>query len=89
MRAFKGLGDRVQEDEIIAIVSGPFGENEQHVMAKAEGIIIGRTNLPVVNRGDALFHIAKVRSSTSAEEAVEASEIDVENDPLFDEPEIV
>ena len=26
-----------------------------------DGIIIGRTNLPIVNRGDALFHLARIR----------------------------
>ena len=26
-----------------------------------DGIIVGRTNLPIVNRGDAVFHIAKAK----------------------------
>jgi uncharacterized protein len=31
------------------------------VFAEDDGIIIGRTNLPIVNRGDALFHLARIR----------------------------
>jgi hypothetical protein len=59
------------------------------VLARASGIVFGRTNLPVVNRGDALFHIAKVKDLDAAEDAVDAVESDVESDPLFDEDVIV
>jgi hypothetical protein len=47
------------------------------VVAEDDGIIIGRTNLPIVNRGDALFHVARMKKS----ELVQA--------PLFDEDEII
>jgi hypothetical protein len=53
------------------------------------GVVIGRTNLPVVNRGDAVFHIARVESLNDAGETVSAVELDAENDPLFDGIEIV
>ena len=35
-------------------------------------IVIGRTQLPVVNEGDALFHIARFGDAGEAEAAVEA-----------------
>lgn len=89
MRAKKKLGDRVQKGETIALISDPLGQVEEPVIAKASGIVIGRSNLPVVNRGDALFHIAKVRSLLAAEEAVDFVENDVESDPLFDDDVIV
>lgn len=89
MRAHKSLGDRVRAGETIAIVSDPLGLTEEPVIARASGIVFGRTNLPVVNRGDALFHIAKVKNLAAAEEAVDAVEHDVESDPLFDEDMIV
>ncbi len=89
MRAKKKLGDRVQKGETIALISDPLGEVEEPVIARASGIVIGRSNLPVVNRGDALFHIAKVRSLLAAEEAVDFVENDVESDPLFDDDVIV
>jgi hypothetical protein len=40
------------------------------VEAGDSGILIGRTSLPVVNQGDALFHIAKVHNTTKAERVV-------------------
>ena len=44
---------------------------ELDVCARSAGLIIGRTNLPVVNQGDALFHVAAFRSVGRAEDAVE------------------
>jgi predicted deacylase len=89
MRAHKSLGDRVKRGETLAIVSDPLGLTEEPVLARTSGIVFGRTNLPVVNRGDALFHIAKVKDLDAAEDAVDAVESDVESDPLFDEDVIV
>lgn len=89
MRARKKLGDRVKKGETIAVISDPLGSKEESVTAKSSGIVIGRTNLPVVNRGDGLFHIARVESLADAEETVGALESEIENDPLFDGMEIV
>lgn len=60
MRTKKNLGDLVEAGDVIAKISDPFGSNEKTVQSTASGLIIGRTNIPVVNRGDALFHIAEV-----------------------------
>jgi predicted deacylase len=60
VRARKTIGARVAAGEAIAIVSDPFGERETKVFATRAGIIIGRTNLPIVNEGDALFHVAEI-----------------------------
>lgn len=89
MRARKKLSERVEAGETIAIISDPLGSVEDAVTARAAGVIIGRSNLPVVNRGDALFHVAKVRSLTKAEKAVDDVEMQAEADPLFDDDMIV
>ena len=39
--------------------SAVIGENEVEVRASVSGVIIGRSNIPVVHEGDALFHIAR------------------------------
>lgn len=54
----KKVGSKVKKDEILALVSDPFGVNKYYVKAVKTGIIIGATMLPLVNNGDALFHIA-------------------------------
>lgn len=89
MRAHKKLGDRVDKHEVIAVVSDPLGESEAKVVARTSGIIIGRSNLPIVHQGDGLFHIARVKKLSNAEDVIEAMEEEVGEDPLFDGIEIV
>jgi uncharacterized protein len=64
-------GDRVGLREPIAIITDPLGSVTVPVFAEDDGIIIGRTNLPIVNRGDALFHIARIK--TKGKMAVQAT----------------
>ncbi len=89
MRALRKTGDTVAAGEVIGLVSDPFGDMETEVTATVGGLIIGRSNLPVVNQGDALFHIATVRARAAAGEAVGAAELEAGNDPIFDEDEII
>ena len=84
MRAGKKLGDRVKRGETLAVISDPMGFMEEPVVARASGIVIGRTNLPVINRGDGLFHIALVANLADAEGTLLELEQGLENDPLFD-----
>ncbi len=89
LRAQKPLGAQVSKDAVIGVVSDPLGQVNKDVLARNDGFIIGRTNLPIVNRGDALFHVACVDSIDETEEAFAAVELDAENDPLFDGMEII
>ncbi len=66
------LGARVKKNDILGLVADPFGEQETEVTAHAEGLIIGRTNIPLVNEGEALFHIARFESSKEVATQVEA-----------------
>lgn len=89
MRAAYSLGDVVEKGTVIASVAGPLGEVEEDVIAKYSGVIIGRTNLPIVNRGDALFHVARVDDLEDAETTIESRVESADSDPLFDGIEIV
>lgn len=53
-------------------ITDPFGENEVPVLATTSGIVIGRLNLPLVNEGEALFHLARFDSPTSIDAALES-----------------
>lgn len=88
-RATKTIGDSVERGEVIGAIADPFGESETEIAAKAAGIIIGKTNVPVVNQGDALFHIAKVFNAEKAGDGVEALEQELDEDPLFDDDGLV
>lgn len=70
-RAIVALGERVKTGQILGIIADPFGNFETNIKAKCSGIVIGRSNLPLVNEGDAVFHIAHFDNSKEAEAAVE------------------
>lgn len=65
------LGNLVEAKSVLGIVSDPFGENEVEVVAPFQGIVIGKTNLPLVNEGDALIHIARFGNEEMVAEHVE------------------
>jgi predicted deacylase len=52
------LGDQVQKGDVLATISNPFGEIMSEITASRAGIIIGKQNIPLVQEGEALFHIA-------------------------------
>jgi hypothetical protein len=54
----KRIGDRVKKGETIGIISDPFGHHKHEIHAKACGIIVGAVIMPLLNEGDAVFHIA-------------------------------
>ena len=54
----KKIGNKVSKDQILGIISNPFGTEKTYVKAKKTGIIIGITMMPLVSNGDALFHVA-------------------------------
>ena len=66
------LGAYVKEGDVLGQISDPFGEFEEPVIAGHSGLIIGRLNLPMVNQGDAIVHIAKVDDGDQATETIES-----------------
>jgi predicted deacylase len=68
LRVMAGLGATVQKNDLLGVISDPFGTKDEEVKATANGIIIGRTTTPLVNEGEALFHIARFKSSEKVED---------------------
>ncbi|PWI33243.1 succinylglutamate desuccinylase [Vibrio albus] len=54
---FVKLGEQVEKGQILAEINSPLGELIQHVVSTRSGIIIGKQNIPLVQEGDAMFHI--------------------------------
>ena len=52
------LGAWVEEGAVLGEIVDPFGEGRRAVQAGASGIVIGRTQIPLTNEGDAVVHIA-------------------------------
>lgn len=89
LRTYKNIGEKVIEGDLLGTVSDPFGEVETDILAEQDGLLIGRTLLPVVNEGDGLFHIAKISGSIDAEAKIDALTTQLEEDALLDEDEII
>jgi predicted deacylase len=75
-------GARIRKDDKLGIIADPFGKSETLVEAKVSGILIGKNILPVVNQGDALFHIAKVDDADAAANVVAEVHEELELDPM-------
>ena len=60
-----GLGDEIQTGERLATIHDPFGKRLGEVSAKIAGVIAGHTQRPLVNRGDAVAHVAEVSGETA------------------------
>lgn len=71
LRAIQPLGSRVQVNDLLGLITDPVGEKEEPVPASASGIVIGKINLPLVNEGEALYHIARFGKPRMAAETVE------------------
>jgi hypothetical protein len=71
LRTIKALGDTVKSDETIAFIDEPLGDNSFEIKAPFDGVIIGKSEIPLVQEGDAVFHIAKIRNLEVAENKIE------------------
>jgi predicted deacylase len=74
------LGDKVSKKSILGWIGDPFGENEIEVRAPFSGLVIGRTNLPLVNEGDPVYHLASFHKPTSAAAALAAFRTELDPD---------
>jgi len=83
------IGQFVKKGALLGVVSDPFGERDTDILSPHTGLIIGRSNLPIVNEGDALVHIASVPRAAAARADLDTLEESFEGDPLFDEDEIL
>ncbi|MDO6425775.1 succinylglutamate desuccinylase/aspartoacylase family protein [Thalassotalea sp. 1_MG-2023] len=52
------LGDQVKKGDVLADIGSPFGKVLGQVIANKDGVIIGKQNIPLVQEGEAMYHIA-------------------------------
>lgn len=63
------LGEQVAAGDRIGALYDSFGRRVAHVKAELTGVVIGRTEAPLVNRGDALVHIGGLDGRPAGTEA--------------------
>jgi len=71
IRTIKALGDIVKENEVIAYVDEPLDDESFEIKASFDGVIIGKSEIPLIQEGDAIFHIAKLKDLEIAENKIE------------------
>ena len=71
VRRVLDLGKHVNVGDTIAIIASPLGENEIEVRSEVEGVIIGRSTIPLVHAGEALAHIATFEEGDEIDESLE------------------
>ncbi|WP_438970118.1 succinylglutamate desuccinylase/aspartoacylase family protein [Methylophaga sp.] len=83
-RMLAPMGASVSKGDLLGMVAAPYGkdQSETEVFASSSGIIIGRTNIPLVNEGEALFHIARFNKPEEVADSLLAFHSDL--DPATD-----
>ena len=89
LRSLVATGSKVETGDLLGYINNPLGENTEELVSPVSGIIIGRTNLPLVFAGEALFNIASYEAVDRVAENIDAyhDELDPNTDELLsDEP---
>lgn len=94
LRAIAPLGMHVKKGDLLGVISDPsdmFDLTEYEVRAQFNGLVIGKSNIPLVNEGDALFHIARFQDIKEAAASVEAFQAVGEDapNPIFDDQSLI
>jgi hypothetical protein len=79
LRARMPLGALVNPGQRLAWISDPLGADEVKIEAVKRGIVIGRTELPLVNAGDALFNIATFERASDVSASVDEFQFELES----------
>jgi len=62
------LGDYVEDGETLGEIVDPLSERSTPIVSHQAGIVIGRSQIPLTNEGDALVHVAEAQAGIVAEE---------------------
>lgn len=76
------LGDQVVKGDVLAEIGSAYGEVADIVTASRSGILIGMQNIPLVQEGEAMFHIAYF----SEDDDEIAEHIEIIQEQLLPEP---
>lgn len=90
LRPVARLGQRVSRNQKLATIADPFGDSESPVISSHAGIVVGMNNLPLVNEGEAIYHVARFDELDDAEKAMDSFRSQYEplttEDPLVGHP---
>ena len=65
------LGDSVSKGQRVATITDPLGDEQVDIAAPCDGIVIGRSNLPLAHEGDALLNLGTFEDIPAATDVIE------------------
>lgn len=65
------LGDHVEKGDKLATIADSFGQFLGSIISPAEGVVIGKQNIPLTQEGEAIYHIAYFKAPDTVAEQVE------------------
>lgn len=74
VREHKKLGDHVMRGDLLAEICSPITDSVTKLSASRTGVIIGKQNIPLVQEGDAMFHIANFEQPNDVVDRIEQLE---------------
>lgn len=91
LRVQAALGSAVRRGQTLGYITGPFHDEDHEIKAPFGGIIVGRSNIPLIHEGEAMFHIARFEKPGELDERLEnLKSTFADDDPLTtSEPPIV
>ena len=92
LRSLIATGMKVEEGDLLGYINDPLGEHTEELASPVSGIVIGKTNLPLVFAGEALFNVAGYDEIDQVAENIDAynDQLNPETDVrLTDEPPLV
>lgn len=78
------LGAMVEAGTSLGAISTPFSSDETILLSKTSGIVICVSKQPLVNEGEALFHIALFEEDAEVEVEIATHESNIEDDRLYE-----
>jgi predicted deacylase len=67
----KKLGSIIKKNDLLGVISDPLGNDNIEIRAPRKGVIICNSQLPLVNRGDAIMHVATFERTTPLVKSME------------------
>ncbi len=83
-RAAKSLGGKVKRNDALGVINDPVSVLEVPVISPCNGLIIGRSELPLVHEGEAIYHIAQFEDNREVAEHIEMFQGDISPELEFD-----
>ena len=76
----------MKKGDVLAHISNPMGHEEHKIHAPLDGIIIGKSNMPMIYEGAAIFNIASFKKLDMVEEQIDLlkeSYIDIDPSNIY------